>query len=363
MIKPRSIAFILIALVAVGAVIGGLHLRHLLYDPAPAGEGTVKFTIEKGEKLDSISARLFQEDLIVDVTAVKVAVFLRGGANQVKAGTHEVPRGLTAGEVLDILSQSPPKEHRVLTIPEGRDMFEIAREVEKVGLAGADEFLAAAGNAGLIREFAPDALSLEGYLFPDTYHVPVDAGPADIVAMMIERSSAELDAGLLAEFATVGLSPAEGVILASLIAKEAGNEEEMPLIASVFHNRLRIGMKLDCDPTFIYASKLAGEWDGRIDARDSGRDSLYNTYRYRGLPPGPIGNPGRNALLAAARPAESRYIYFVARSADRTEGHLFSETYSGHLQNIRAYRAARREARRAESAAEDSAAEGTQPPR
>lgn len=361
MIKPRSIAIVLILLVAAAAAVGGLYLRHLLYDPAPAGNGTVKFTVEKGEKLDSISRRLHEAGLLVDITSLKVAIFLSGGANKVKAGAHDIPYGRTAWELLDILSESPPREFRVLTIPEGWDMFEIAREVEDVGLGRAEDFLSATRDAGAIRDLAANAVNLEGYLFPDTYHVPVDAEMSEIVAMMLERSRAMLDANLLAEFAAAGLDPDDGVILASLIAKEAGNEEEMPLIASVFHNRLRIGMKLDCDPTFIYASKLAREWDGRIDERDSGRDSLYNTYRYRGLPPGPIGNPGQAALLAAARPAETKYIYFVAKSADRTEGHLFSETYSGHLRNIRIYRAAKREARQAaESAGENGATEGSQ---
>lgn len=346
-----KVPIILFTAIIVLSFAGGLYISYLLFSPAQGKSSSepVEFRIEKGERLDSISYRLHQQNLLIDPVALKLAAFFKGGSAGIKAGVHKLARGLNALELYEALQKSPPKEFIVLTIPEGWDSFEIAALVESKGIGSAKDFLAIVNDPSPVADLSPHATTLEGFLFPDTYHVPVDSQPADVVEMMLKRSRLIFNGELKEQIDASGLTPGQVVALASLIAKEAGNEEEMPLISSVFHNRLRLKMKLDCDPTFIYASKLAGEWDGKIDPKDKNRDSPYNTYLYAGLPPGAIGNPGENALKAAVNPKDSNYLYFVAKGPTREEGHYFSESFAQHQRAVNLYRKAMREARSGDS--------------
>ena len=336
--RRRRILAAGLALLALAVLAGGCLVATLLFLPPEFGiEGEpleVAFEIERGELLGSIAARLHEAGLIRDPLALKLASFLGGSGSGIKAGVHRLRRDMNAWDLMRALRDSPQAEFTRLVLPEGWDSFEIARRIEEAGIAAAGEFRRAVADPGQISDLAPQAASLEGYLFPDTYHVPTDAGPQELAAMMVRRFRVMLNGELLADLEAAGLSPHEGVILASLIAREAGNFEEMPLISSVFHNRLRLGMKLDCDPTIIYALKLEGRWDGDIRWADKELDSPYNTYISGGLPPGPIGNPGAEALRAAARPADTDYLYFVAKSP--TESH-FSRTLREHNRAVRRY--------------------------
>jgi UPF0755 protein len=229
-----------------------------------------------------------------------------------------------------------------LTIPEGYNIFDIAQAVESAGLGSRDAFLAAErSQTALIRDLSPNAPSLEGYLFPDTYRFTHHTTPAQMLAAMVKRfRQVAAQIGLAAN---PGQDPASTVILASFIEKEVNQDSERPLVASVFTNRLAQGMPLATDPSVIYAALLDGRYRGAIYASDLQSDSPYNTYRQTGLPPGPICNPGIAALKAALAPATTSYLYFVADA----QGHSrFSATLKEHSQQVETYRRAVRKSAR-----------------
>jgi len=210
-----------------------------------------------------------------------------------------------------------------LTIPEGQNMFDIGAAAEKLKVFTAADFLRAARDASSIRDLDPAAPALEGYLFPSTYQLSRHTSPQQLCQMMTARFR-EVWKELGAPADVHGT-----VALASLVEREARVPMDRPLISSVFHNRLKIGMKLDCDPTTIYAALLDGRYRGTIHQSDLASDSPYNTYRHAGLPPGPIANPGRDSLLAAQHPADTQYLYFVLRP-DGSGAHNFSKNISEH---------------------------------
>jgi UPF0755 protein len=218
-----------------------------------------------------------------------------------------------------------------LKIPEGLNMFDIASVVESQGLTPAREFLAAARDPSLIVDLAPAAPTLEGYLFPDTYRVTHHTGARELCRILTQRFRVEWKR--LDTTADVHRT----VTLASLIEKEAAVPEDRPLIASVFQNRLNIGMKLDCDPTTVYAALLEGRYRGTIHQSDLASRNPYNTYQHAGLPPGPIANPGIASLRAALKPAATDYLYFVARP-DGSGSHQFSKDITAHREAATRYR-------------------------
>ena len=242
-----------------------------------------------------------------------------------------------------------------LTIPEGYNIFDIAQAVQSAGLGRRDEFLKSAiSRTDLISDLSPNAPSLEGYLFPDTYRFSRHATPVEMLGAMVKRFrqvSAQLGLTPPGSDRVPHPSPGEGwdansppslantVILASLVEKEVSQDSERPLVAGVFLNRLAQGMPLATDPSVIYAALLQGRYRGAIYASDLQFDSPYNTYRNAGLPPGPICNPGIAALKAAIAPARTDFLYFVADA----QGHSrFSATLKEHAQQVQSYRRALR---------------------
>jgi len=247
-----------------------------------------------------------------------------------------------------------------VVVPEGFTMFDIARAVEAAGLGPADDFLKVAqSDTGLIADIAPGARSLEGYLFPETYEFSRMMTMHDMAAAMVKQfrqvahqmnlisaESAQARLRVVVDRAPQADAPTEApndvertVIMASIVEKETAVAEERPLVASVYYNRLNKGIALDADPSIIYAELLAGTYQGALHHADMQFHSPYNTYRNAGLPPGPIGNPGRSALEAAMHPAQSDYYYFVA---DAQGHHRFARTMEEHNKNVVAYRKAMR---------------------
>jgi len=214
--------------------------------------------------------------------------------------------------------------YEVLVVPEGFNMFDIAQHLQEMGLIPPEDFLKAAQNPELIADLDPGAPSLEGYLFPDSYHLDKHTTAEKLCRAMVGRFRAEWKA--LGSPANVH----DVVTLASLVEREARLPGERPTIAGVFKNRLRLGMKLGCDPTVVYAALLEHRYRGTIYKSDLENPNPYNTYQNAGLPPGPIANPGLSSLKAAISPAQSGYLYFVAK-VDGSGGHTFSDNLTSHL--------------------------------
>lgn len=253
-----------------------------------------------------------------------------------KAGEYRFERPASVVEVFDRIARGDVVIHE-LRIPEGSTMFEIASLVAQLGWIRREEFLAVALDPTPIRDLAPQARSLEGYLFPSTYYVTRDMDARAISNMMLKQFRkvwAELDA----PYDRVH----EIVTVASIVEEETAVPEERPLVASVVWNRLRRGMRLECDPTAIYAAILSGEYQGHLTRADLERPHPYNTYYVAGLPPGPIANPGRASLLAALHPAQTDYLFFVARP-DGSGAHKFSSNFDAHNRAVRRYRLAARQ--------------------
>jgi UPF0755 protein len=256
------------------------------------------------------------------------------GARSLKAGEYRFDHPVPMTEVYDKIARG--EVYTVsLTIPEGYNIFDIAQAVESAGLGKKDEFLAAERkHTELIAEWpamgsgaAPE--SLEGYLFPDTYHFAHHTTPEQMLAAMVKRFRVEA--------AVLGISGdvPRVVTMASLVEKEVSQDAERPLVAGVFMNRLAKGMALATDPTVIYAAQLENRWRGTIYASDLKSGSPYNTYVHAGLPPGPICNPGLAALKAAVAPAKTDYLYFVSDAAGHSR---FAATLKQHNENVTAYR-------------------------
>ncbi|HXR37507.1 MAG TPA: endolytic transglycosylase MltG [Terracidiphilus sp.] len=222
---------------------------------------------------------------------------------------------------------------RSVTIPEGANIFDVATRLEQAGFGARKDFLdAAAQQTALVADLDPGAKTLEGYLFPDTYHLARKATPAQICAAMVRRF--RVVAGQLGLNENVHAV----VTMAALVERETAVDTERPLVASVFQNRLAKGMPLMTDPAVIYGLQLEGRWRGVIYQGDLTRDTAYNTYLHKGLPPGPIANPGARSLRAAMEPAKTDYLYFVAAGANPQGHSLFSSSLDQQNRNVAGYR-------------------------
>lgn len=252
-----------------------------------------------------------------------------------KAGEYEFTTAANAITIRDRLVRGDILKHTVV-VPEGFNVYDVAAAVEEAGLGSRNDFVQAArGDIALIADLDPQARSLEGYLFPDTYQFTRTQTVGDIVAIMVRRFRQEARAAGLTDNPPGYVHRI--VTMASIVEKETAVAEERPMVASVYYNRLAKNMALAADPSVIYAKLLDGSYDGSLHHEDMQIDSPYNTYRYAGLPPGPIANPGRSALNAALHPASSDYFYFVA---DGSGGHRFARTLDEHSRNVAAYRRA-----------------------
>ena len=340
MSRVKQIAFLLV--LAAAATAGWLAFALAVPYRGFAGEG-IFVEIPRGTPVRGIARLLAERGVVRSAAAFELLCRWRGRALQ--AGEYRFDRAKTAFSVQEDLA-----EGRVFTqafvVPEGYSILDVADLVAERELAPREEFLAAASDLTFVSDIAPAARSLEGFLFPATYQFPRRAAAREIVAAMVRR--------FRAEWASLGgdgrlpqrLALYEVVTMASLVEKETRLAEERPLVAGVFYNRLKRGLALQCDPTVIYALRLAGRYRGTLLTRDLALDSPYNTYRRRGLPPGPIANPGAAALQAALAPPATEYLYFVA---DAQGGHVFARTLAEHNANVARYRRLQSEAARAQA--------------
>jgi UPF0755 protein len=268
-------------------------------------------------------AGLLQKAGVIEHDWEFLAARALGPRRTLQAGDYHFTKPASVWEVFNRIARGDIFYY-VLVVPEGQNIFDIAAEAQKLKLFPVADFLRAARDPSSIRDLDPAAPSLEGYLFPSSYRLDRHATPERLCRLMTGRfREAWKDLGSPPNVHQV-------VTLASLVEREARVPMDRPLIASVFRNRLKIGMKLDCDPTTIYAAQLDGRYRGTIHQSDLASTNRYNTYRNAGLPPGPIANPGKDSLVAALGPAESDYLYFVLRP-DGSGAHNFSKSIAEHL--------------------------------
>jgi UPF0755 protein len=249
-----------------------------------------------------------------------------------QAGEYEFAKPASPNEVLDRLVRGEVVHYEV-TIPEGSNIFDIAAAVGRIPFLKSDKMLEAMRNPALIRDLDPVAPTLEGYLFPSTYRLARYTTEEQLCHMMVS----EFRKVWKQQQAEQGASVHDVVTLASLVEKESAAKDERPVVAAVYRNRLEKGMRLECDPTTIYAAMLMGRYRGKIHRSDLDSENPFNTYRHAGLPPGPIANPGAASIAAALNPAESKYLFFVARP-DGSGRHNFAVDLATHNRNVAEYR-------------------------
>ncbi len=318
-----------------------------LAQPAGTDRTLVTFRVQPGESLTSIARRLEEQGLITDAKLFRRYLRYAHLDTGVQAGEFRLSPAMTMMEIASRL-QRGYAPGVLITVPEGWRAGQIADMLTKAGIMDGRAFLqmveegaAAArrlGDYGFLADLPPDA-SLEGYLFPDTYELPDPARPEDLLRRMLDNFDRQVAPLLDAAPHPDGLNAHEVLTLASIVEREAVIPEERPLIAGVYLNRLRKGMRLEADPTVQYAmgyQVATGQWwKTPVSLEEySAVDSPYNTYLHAGLPPGPICNPGVEAIRAVLQPAESPYLYFVARGDG---SHVFARTYEEHVQNVRQY--------------------------
>lgn len=330
------IVYSVVLLFAVAA--GAAFMYRAVYGsrPARAGQGeSVLFAVEPGESFSSVAIRLGNLHVVDHPRAVEMYAWLRGWDRNVKAGTYRFAGTESAREILgkliagDILRVS-------VTIPEGFVHSQIAGALSAAARIDSVEFEALLTDEDARRELNVNGPALEGYLFPDTYLIPWGSTPRDAARMMRVRLDEVFDENMVKRAEEIGLTRHQVLTLASIIQAEARLPEEMPLVSAVYHNRLKAGMKLEADPTVAYA--LGGHKD-RLYYKDLEIDSPFNTYKYAGLPPGPICAPGKNAIMAALYPDSTcRAVYFVARGDG---GHIFSMTLEEHIAAVESVKRAK----------------------
>jgi UPF0755 protein len=297
----------------------------------PLNPGIAKFVLlRQGWSTRHIAQALHRDGVIRSSAAFLILHYVEGGKT-LKAGEYKFDQPANALHVWQRLVRGDVYA-RTVVVPEGYNIYDIAAAVEQAGLGSATDFITVAkGDTFLVRDLDPDAKTLEGYLFPDTYQFTRVDSVHEIAAAMVHRFRQEAQKiGLLGKPDLYRI-----VIMASIVEKETAVPEERPLVASVYYNRLARNMALAADPSVIYAAMLAGRYRGDIYQSDLQFDSAYNTYRYAGLPPGPIANPGVASLEAALHPAQSDFLYFVS---DNNGHHRFARSLEEHARNVASYR-------------------------
>jgi UPF0755 protein len=300
--------------------------------PAPGlHERSIIVTIPPQQGALQVAARLQQAGAIRSPEGFLALSFFRGTLGSLKAGDYEVPRLASTPNVLELLENGRVRPH-VLLHPEGATFAELARALERAGLAEAGDVLRTATDPSFLWLHGIEGSSVEGYLWPDTYHFVRGMTAAEMLGRMVQRTHTRLHADLRERARARNLTIHEVLTLASIIEREAAVPEEQGLIAAVFWNRLRLGMLLQADPTVQYA---VGRQRQPLTRADLLFDHPYNTYTRAGLPPGPIASPGLAAIEAAIEPASVDYLYFVKRDERR---HRFSRTLDEHIASVAQYR-------------------------
>ena len=325
---------LLLALSAIGAGVIGYRAYTLALEPFRGyAEDEVFFTVERGATGTRIGEALEERGIVRDRRLFVLALRVGADGRTVQAGEYRFAEPLSTFDVLEKLVSGDTFTFAV-TIPEGLTLVETAELLAERGLSENSAIRTAFEESGIVADLDPFAPNLEGYLYPTTYRFARSVSPDELSRTLVGQFRRIFSEERREAARKLGLTPRQVVTLASVVEKETGLPEERPLIASVFWNRLRIGMPLQSDPTIIYALELAGRFDGNLRRTDLEIDSPYNTYRFPGLPPGPIASPGEASIRAVLEPRDTTYLYFVSRNDG---SHHFSGSYSEHLNAVRKY--------------------------
>ena len=328
--KTFSAVVVVSALALAAAVFAAARFGSYLSAPADPAGRTVVVDIPQGESFMATARILNKAGLLARPGWFRLYARLTGQDHRIKAGRYSLSTADSPARILAALVAGKGLLNRI-TVIEGWTVAEVARALEKGGFAKASDILALARDPGFARKLGIEAPGLEGYLFPDTYYFLKEATAEHILATLVRRFKEKFSPEMAERARRMGLSIQQVVILASMIEKETGDKAEYPVIASVFLNRLARNMRLQSDPTVIYGMV---DFSGNLTRADLHRDSPYNTYTRKGLPAGPIANPGAGALYGALHPADTDYLYFVSRN-DGT--HRFSETLAQHNEAVERY--------------------------
>lgn len=327
------VSSLLILVIAIGAVIGFVALQFT--QTAPSSQGTeVIYEVNPHSGFNAIAKDLEDRGLVRNATLFTAYARFTGERSKLKVGEYLLRTDMKPREVLAVIT-SGKSIARPFTIAEGLSTYEIADLYEKAGFGKGSVFLQLCHDKAFVQSLLGEPLdSLEGYLFPETYMITKYTDTKSLITSMVRRFLIVYNE-VAPQSQIKGLTRHQIVTLASIIEKETGAPEERPLISSIFHNRLHKGMKLQTDPTIIYGkAEKSGKIEINITRADLTEPTRYNTYVIYGLPPGPIANPGREALLAAVKPAESPYLYFVSQNNGT---HIFSAEYKDHLKAVQKY--------------------------
>jgi UPF0755 protein len=353
--QKRAAQVVVLTVLFFLAVVGGLTWQALSYPEShPSGSPReAKITVEKGMTLGEISKRLGESGLIDHPSWFRFYANERGLAQKIKAGQYTLSSKMSPRELLDRLVEGVPVEEVAVTIPEGRNMLQVAELLDQAGVCNGDEAVKAMRDAVFARQLGVPNATLEGYLYPDTYRFRPRSPAHKVLAQMVKHAEEVL--GQLSKQHADGVAmlkkqysfgPREIVLMASLVEKETAQPSERPRIAGVFLNRLKLPTfvphRLETDPTIVYGctvpvkkSAACKQFQGRIRKMHlNDQDNPYNTYTHEGLPPGPIANPGRAALEAVLQPDATPYLYFVSKN-DGT--HYFSKTRAEHEAAVNKY--------------------------
>jgi len=339
--RTLDLLLTLAGLVAVFAAVGYIHFLA----PASSERHLKVVTIQPGASFTEIARILETNGIVRDRRSFYLLARIREAIPKVKAGEYEVHTHMTPSEVLAKIVRGDVIKYPI-TIPEGFNLYQIGEVLEKAGVSPQKAFTDKARDPNFVASLGFEGDSLEGYLFPDTYNFPKGFGEELVIRQMVSRFNA-IFAPLAKRAEQMGLSRRDVVILASMVEKEAMDDQERRIISAVFHNRLHRGMALQSDPTAVYGVRISRDRSGkRITRNDLLRKTPYNTYQITGLPRGPIANPGLKSLQAVLDPAEVNYLYFVSKN-DRT--HYFSSTLAEHNRAVGRYQRSLKKATKPES--------------
>lgn len=317
---------------AVRICLTSLLLWYLMCSLSPPGSGSVvrDVSFPPGSGIRKLADELKSGGVIRSAWHFVLLTRLKGQAHRLKAGEYRFNDGMLPSQILKKLAAGDV-DYRKFSLPEGYSIYQAAELLEQKGYFKKDKFLAQCRDTALLSRLGGELQSVEGYLYPATYNLSRSGTEEQLIAQMVAQFEKKYSEIAKSGVTTAGMSRHEVVTLASVIEKEAVSSEEKPLISSVFHNRLRIGMPLQSDPTAVYGVRA---FSGKVTKADIQNPSPYNTYLNKGLPVGPIGNPGSDAIHAALNPLRTDYLYFVARQ-DGT--HQFSRTLDEHNRAVERY--------------------------